>query len=552
MLPSGRCRRPLFRSAVEALRPVGELWWHYALNVLFARTSSSPPLRLRIWLLVLVLGMVAQACSSARPTPGTSSSRAGGERASLSGLERAIAGSRVIHPVGRAPYLAGSTGHFVLLRGVDDNALVQYPSDYQEAPPIGRGDFAEMAALGFDFIRLPVSWSEIMPEPGVIDQAYLSRVREAVGLARQYGIGVLVDMHQDNYSVYTGAPRSESDGAPRWAVLDSGTPCTPDLTTTRCALAAFASFWANDRVDGKPIQQWYLDAAVAVAKAAGATEPSSDVVGVELMNEPWPAGPSPFEQRSLYPFYDRMISGLRAAGVRAPIWFEPSIVRDLTNDALPEAARFSADADLVYALHIYTGVFSPPFSPSVSDSALAQSYANAAAEAKVFGTPFVVDEFGSNATPAWNGWLDEQISLQNSYEVGSGFWLWKQRKGYWYDWATVRLDGSLRPSTSRAQILSEPHVDAVPGDLLATSASPESLEATVSGPGGTAYLWGGTVVLRGGPKVTRVTLAKVTVDGRPTRATCHTLAFEAPSVRLSGCLLEVHVPPGRHVLVASP
>ncbi|MCL4414907.1 MAG: glycoside hydrolase family 5 protein [Actinobacteria bacterium] len=524
--------------------------------------------------------LVLAACSSGPQPAGKAGAGLAAPEVSA-GLVRAMSGVHVVHPLRTgshlqpgpapyqaapnqaAPYLAGSSGATVLLRGVDDNALVAYQSDYKEAPPIARSDFAEMAALGFDFLRLPVSWSEIMPEPGVIDHAYLARVAQVVAWAKDYGIGVLVDMHQDNYSTFTGKPRSESDGAPRWAVLDSGVPCTTVLSTTRCALAAFAAFWADAPVYGKPIQQWYLQAALAVARAAGAASRSSNVVGVELMNEPWPAGPNPFEQRSLYPFYSRMIAGLRAGGVVAPLWFEPSIVRDLSNDALPEAARFSADPNLVYAVHIYTGVFSPPFSSNVPEADLAASYANAAAEAKVFGTPFVVDEYGSNPTPAWNKWLSEQISLQNHYRVGSGFWLWKQRIGYWYNWATVHLDGSLRSHTLRAQMLGGPHVDTVPGRLLATSAGAESLSATIDGPAGTAVLWGGTVVEKGGPAVTTRTLSRVTIDGSPARATCHKVGFSVPGTSagagagahvtvLSGCLLTVRVPAGRHVLVASP
>ncbi len=439
----------------------------------------------------------------------------------------------------------------MLLRGVDDNALVQYPADYPEAPAIGRTDLEEMAALGFDFLRLPVSWSRIMPRPGVVDQAYLHQVATVVGWARAAGIGVLVDLHEDNYSTAT-YPDHESDGAPAWAVDDAGTPCTATATTTACALAAFEHFWADATVEGRPLQEWYLDAASAVARAAGAGSPGSDVVGVELMNEPWPSGASPFEQTSLYPFYQRMITGLRRDGIVTPIWFEPSVLRNVTNDARSTAVLFSDDSNLVYAVHIYTGVFSPPFSPTASVGALGQSYANAAEEASALGVPLAVDEFGSSATAAWNGWLAAQLALQNQYRSASGFWLWKQRTGRWDNWAVVQLDGSLRGGTLRAQLLGQPHVDSVPGNLVSTAATAHRLTATVDGPGGTALLWGGTVVVRGGPTTTTATLRQVTVSGRATPATCHTVGFETSSVALSGCLLQVEVPAGRQTIVATP
>ena len=460
-------------------------------------------------------------------------------------------GVHVVHPAGGAAYLADRTGHAVLLRGVNDNALVQYATDYPEAPTVTSADLHEMAALGFTFLRLTVSWSRIMPEPGTIDHAYLDRVAQVVSWARQAGIGVLVDMHEDNYALQA-YPAHEADGAPAWAILDHGTPCTPEASTTQCSLAAFQSFWADAPVDGKGLQQWYLQAMTAVATAAGATSSSSNVVGVELMNEPWPAGPSPFEQHSLYPFYTAMITGLRTAGVVVPLWFEPSLLRNVSDSAVATAAPFSSDPDLVYAVHIYTGVFSPPFSPTASLPAMATSYANAAKEAAIFGMPFVVDEYGSSATPAWNDWLSAQLANQDQYLVGSSFWLWKQRTGSWDNWAVVHLDGSLRSTTLRAQLLSEPHVDAVPGALTATSASAEHLTATVSGPGGTATLWGGTVVASGGPTTTTGTLRHVTVDGAPVTATCRTVTFTTSSVSLSGCLLSVPVPAGSHTLVATP
>jgi len=186
-------------------------------------------------------------------------------------------GVHVVHPSTSLPYLAESTGQAVLLRGVDDNALVQYADNYPEAPAVNESDFTEMAALGFNVLRLPVSWSRIMPKPGAIDQHYLDRVAQVVAWAKANGIGVLVDMHEDNYSLETD-PGNEADGAPAWAIVDHGTACTPTISTTTCALAAFQSFWADVPVAGKPLQDWYLQAMAAVARAAGATSRTSNIV----------------------------------------------------------------------------------------------------------------------------------------------------------------------------------------------------------------------------------------------------------------------------------
>src|SRR5207245_3563172 len=112
--------------------------------------------------------------------------------------------------------------------------------DYQEAVPIRADDPREMAALGFNLIRLGVSWSRAAPHPGAIDHAYLAQVAQVAHWAADNGIYTVVDMHQDRYNRHLWAG-NEVDGAPDWATFTSGTPCTPILPsplpgeTTLCA-----------------------------------------------------------------------------------------------------------------------------------------------------------------------------------------------------------------------------------------------------------------------------------------------------------------------------
>ena len=103
------------------------------------------------------------------------------------------------------------------------------------------------------------SWSRTA---GATRPTYLNRVAQVVGWARQQGIYVILDMHQDQYSRYilpaakgtapSGcSPSGGGDGAPGWAVQTDGKP--------GCALfgidelnpaesAAFANFWQNSTV----------------------------------------------------------------------------------------------------------------------------------------------------------------------------------------------------------------------------------------------------------------------------------------------------------------
>src|SRR5687767_7219535 len=84
-------------------------------------------------------------------------------------------------------------GREVLLRGLNVNQLGDY---YQADPalpttlPLSEQDFEEIAALGFNVVRLVMNWSTFQPERGAFDQAYVARVREAVRWAAAHDLYV--------------------------------------------------------------------------------------------------------------------------------------------------------------------------------------------------------------------------------------------------------------------------------------------------------------------------------------------------------------------------
>ena len=81
-------------------------------------------------------------------------------------------------------------------------------------------DFATIRSWGMNCIRLAILWDGLEPQPGHLDKAYLDRIAQRVAWAKAQGLYVLLDMHQDLYSV------KFSDGAPAWATLDEGQPFT--------------------------------------------------------------------------------------------------------------------------------------------------------------------------------------------------------------------------------------------------------------------------------------------------------------------------------------
>ncbi|MHB1785794.1 MAG: glycoside hydrolase family 5 protein [Acidimicrobiales bacterium] len=219
--------------------------------------------------------------------------------------------------------------------------------EYQQSSAAGsNNDLAQMRSLGFNFIRLAVSWSQLEPNPGTYSTTYISRIAQVVGWAREQGIYVLLDMHEDNYSRFTPqtAPVSlpplltpttpsgnHADGAPPWAVMGDGVPgraVEGQGELNAYAETAFTNFWLNrvptDPATGAPLpqgeapgpglQDHYIGAMAALATRFKA---NSTVAGYEIMNEPLPgllAAPGVFDQGYLYPFYRRTIDAL--TGVR--------------------------------------------------------------------------------------------------------------------------------------------------------------------------------------------------------------------------------------------
>ena len=147
-------------------------------------------------------------------------------------------------------------------------------------------DFAAVRSWGMNCVRLGIFWDGLEPEPGRIDEAYLERIARLVSWARAEDLFVLLDMHQDLFSV------KFSDGAPAWATLDDGKPHTPGTVwsdayyISEAVQAALDHFWENrPAADGVGLQDHYARVWRRVAERFK-EEPA--VLGFDLMNEPIP------------------------------------------------------------------------------------------------------------------------------------------------------------------------------------------------------------------------------------------------------------------------
>jgi endoglycosylceramidase len=406
----------------------------------------------------------------------------------------------VEHPQGGQPYIADDQGRMVLLHGAIPGGLIDFwnnsnpsqsdtppyfpidpgayagqcpaNSGYMPGPPLCQDDLAQMAGLGFNSMRLPLSWSLLEPQRGHFSGTYLDRVAQVVEWARAQGIYVILDMHQNAYSRFVGRTSTPAlpggevpnlryyTGAPAWATLTDGFPSTTYLgqrEVNPAVLEANSNFW----YDRSGIQDEYI---AAVAFIARRFKDDSTVAGYSLFNEPMPGWnlPPGFEDLLLFPFYRRVIDGITGVHDGLPCWtgfYMPAVcgypdlgVRDqrhlvfLDTGLLRHVTDFpthlglpvSSYPNVVLSLHAYTHVFSLDHLLKIDPNSYPwggydQTYSLAEREAKAINAALFVGEFGDFPSDD-SRLLSNQLLEQEQHRVGFAFWIWTENCGGIYAW----------------------------------------------------------------------------------------------------------------------
>ncbi len=420
---------------------------------------------------------------------------------------------------GAAPAILDSAGRQVLLHGVADNQLGDY---YQVDPsqptvfPLRRQDFTRMSELGFNVVRLVLSWSRLEPEPGLLSASYLREVRRAVTWANASGLYVVLDMHQDAWGKEVATPPGETcppgltpsigwDGAPAWATyLDGMSTCHNTFRELSPAVAAAFDNFYDDR-NGIQAQLVWVWSRLASAFAA-----DPGVAGFDLFNEPHPGSrPGPVAEQEIGAFYARAIAAIRAAESERPggfhhiVFFEPSVLYDVApSPAVSPPPTFSADPNLVFAPHLYPGTFSPLSTD--------QAYRATEAVAATYGTAFWVGEWGWYSQDPRDDYenIRDFAAHEDQALAGDAWWQWRQRCGDPHQFGAPGspgrpiADGLNRyrcpgdhplgiPPTTR-QVLSRAYARAAPGRIESMLSDPASGEFRLRGfdpdPGGSCLL----------------------------------------------------------------
>jgi endoglycosylceramidase len=422
------------------------------------------------------------------------------------------------------PFLFDRSGRVVFLHGV--NVVYKRPPyevypDPGKAWNFGASDASLMARLGFNVVRLGMTWKGLEPgtapandpaicangaprNPHQFSQAvldrYLSRLKRTVNVLARFHIFTILDMHQDVYNELF-----EGEGAPNWAVCTSGKPNIDPpgrwskAYGTPAAGAAFHHFWKNNVVGDL---QGQLDLVWGKVARYFAHDPW--VIGFDPFNEPFSTsllrhGDEHFDAQ-LECFYTG------AARIGSPLHGAPRITcprRDPAVGVIPtlltngrnalifdEPDNFASRGfptflgsmnfpNLVFNFHVYCGARSPlTGNPTDLPACIAQEHRALArraedrpemASAKQPGGPaWFMSEFGATSDPTL---LSSVTAQADQLQVGWTYWSWR----YYADptgsaaEALVMADGKLR---STASVLSRVYPEVVAGKPRSFSFDP--------------------------------------------------------------------------------
>ena len=416
---------------------------------------------------------------------------------------------RAVRGTTDAGRIVDAKGREVLLRGVNVNAHVeywQYDPDLFTTYPFTEEDADMVAAMGWNMVRLLLSWSRVEPSPGEYDEAYLDEIAVSVGMLRERGIYTLIDLHQDAWGPSLVAPPDQIcpsgtrpaggwDGAPDWATFDDGKlRCEAgERELTPAVQAAWKSFFDDvEGPGGVGIRTRYAEMfGHVVARFAN----DDSVAGYDVMNEPNVFAPG--QEVLLSEFYEDTLQAMRAAEaeVGAPkrmFFFEPSIAWHSVG--LPAPPPFEHDDQVVYAPHIYqeglnAGTLEEGFARAEDDSLRLYD-----------GAPVVTGEWGSGPTRAADpddDYFERHLGEQDSYRFGATIWTWREACGDAHKYNDTR-DGRIPyvwgffevncetntiegPRTEYREVLQKMTVRFAPGPLSEVDWTPDDTELAANG-----------------------------------------------------------------------
>ena len=331
---------------------------------------------------------------------------------------------------GKSHYILDKTGRVTIYHGVNVSNFSKTAPDY--LPWQTKEDFARLKIWGFNLVRYLVFWQAVEPIKGTYNTAYIQSTRERLQWLQELGIDVIIDVHQDLYSTkFTG------NGFPAWTIHDDGLPFKQQTPWNMnyfepAVIASYNNFWKSEELKTKYINmlKYLLDN----------FDVMDNVIGIDVMNEPFFGTIPFFEKNVLTPFYNQIQEMMIQNNFKSEMFFEPEMY---TSAGIPSDLRFVPDRDCSYAPHYYDaqcheGSSYKPLNKAIMKRALDIKLA----EAQRYNSPLLIGEFG--ISPKVDGhvqYLKDFVGLANERLIGWTYFTYDKRQSG-DDFGIINDDGS--------------------------------------------------------------------------------------------------------------
>lgn len=200
---------------------------------------------------------------------------------------------------------------------------------------------------GLNTIRLLFTWEALESTRCEYSENYMQYFEQVVEWAAERNLYVIVDFHQDAYSRWSIGGCGE--GFPKWAVTNKVSLSEP-LNDASCANWGTRMFvdlshhktWHEFHKDTNGVKTSFIDMQRYVANRM---KKYSNVIGYDLINEPWGSGT---ELKSLY---ELSISAIHSQDPEAIIFVAPSAPD--SSSLIRTRLEKPAGDHIVYAPHFY-------------------------------------------------------------------------------------------------------------------------------------------------------------------------------------------------------
>jgi len=306
----------------------------------------------------------------------------------------------------KTQYLYDDRGRIAIYHGVNVcNYSKHAPGNL---PWQTKEDFARLKDWGFNLVRYMVFWSAIEPVKGSYDVTYMQLTLERLKWLEELGIDVVLDMHQDLYCQKYGG-----NGFPIWTVNNDipfieRTPWNLNYTEP-AIIASYDYFWKSEdlKISYVKFLKHVLDNVDFL----------DNVIGIDVMNEPFQGTLYNFEKDYLSPFYETIQKMMLETGYKTRMFFEPTM---LTSSGMPTNLTFKPGPKAAFFPHYYD-IFCHEGKPykAISKDILTKAIEVKIKEAQDFGVPILLGEFGAGPMiENYLQYLSDYVLLANEYLMG--------------------------------------------------------------------------------------------------------------------------------------